>query len=716
MSQTSSGEANATATGAPRPDRMSGSSDSSVALLAILDLRMGDTAASEQLRIGSRWIRSEDWAVEKGVQAVHLERVSIAGFQSFGPKAEQLRFDPQLTAFVGVNGAGKTSACQALLRMFSVVKDQRALTLADFHVPENETEAPTSRRLQVDAVFAFPELDDPTSDAHLTVPEFFRQMTAQEDGALKVRIVLEAEWNDDGSPDGVIASSVRVVHTFEPDYGEKWVPLRERGRIQAVYVPATRDGAKEITAFLRGRLWRASQWSADFRTHLSNATEELTSRFQDEDVVARATEVIASRWQELHHSAAEFEPTFRPVSKELRSLVSNAELLFDPAPGGRSKNASELSDGQRALLHIAITSATLDLEREIVAGEHAEVFELTPTALPTLTLLILEEPENNLSPYFLSRVVEQLISVTGAGGRSQAIISSHSASAVTRVSPERIRHFRLRRKDRTTRVRELSLPDGGTDVGKYIRQAVHAFPEIYFARYVVLAEGDSETIALPILAGARGIHIDQSFVAVVPLGGRHTNHFWRLLRELRIPHATLLDLDWGRAGGGEGRLRDACNRLVELGYDPFEGAPGGAASSADLNGLDQDQDLMKKWLQHLEGFGLFFATPLDLDSRLLYDFPEAYHATVPAGGSGPSSSGDPRKTVLGKEAARPDIEFWDREDQVEFLRWYRYLFQTNSKPSTHLLALSKLSTEQLSSVGGSIGRLLDTVGESIAAR
>ena len=39
-------------------------------------------------------------------------------------------------------------------------------------------------------------------------------------------------------------------------------------------------------------------------------------------------------------------------------------------------------------------------------------------------------------------------------------------------------------------------------------------------------------------------------VCVVPLGGRHVNHFWRLLERLEIPYVTLLDLDSGRFQGG----------------------------------------------------------------------------------------------------------------------------------------------------------------------
>lgn len=81
---------------------------------------------------------------------------------------------------------------------------------------------------------------------------------------------------------------------------------------------------------------------------------------------------------------------------------------------------------------------------------------------------------------------------------------------------------------------------------------MQAFPEIYFSRLVVLGEGDSEEIVLPRLLAAEGLMVDEAAVCIAPLGGRHVNHFWRLLSGLKIPYVTLLDLDVARHGGGWG--------------------------------------------------------------------------------------------------------------------------------------------------------------------
>ncbi len=282
------------------------------------------------------------------------------------------------------------------------------------------------------------------------------------------------------------------------------------------------------------------------------------------------------------------------------------------------------------------------------------------------------------------------------GGRAQAIVSSHSASILARVPPDRVRHFRLDLADRTALVRRIRLPEGEEEAEKYVREAVRAYPELYFARLVVLGEGASEEIVLPRLATALGLDVDPSFVAVVPLGGRHVNHFWRLLDELAIPHLTLLDLDLGRDGGAWGRIKSTCAQLLQLGIPAPEVFGNGSVDDVDAklalfdNTDPANGELLDSWLTWLRRFGVFFCAPLDLDYMMLTAFPGAYQV-IEEGRRGPSATGDPRTAVLG-ESGRPDL-YDGTHDQR--LRWYRYLFLGRGKPSTHVRVLGSLDDEAL---------------------
>lgn len=65
------------------------------------------------------------------------------------------------------------------------------------------------------------------------------------------------------------------------------------------------------------------------------------------------------------------------------------------------------------------------------------------------------------------------------------------------------------------------MPGQSQEAAKFVRNAILSFPELYFARFVLLVEGDSERIVLPRLAEALDLMVDPAFVAIVPLGGRH---------------------------------------------------------------------------------------------------------------------------------------------------------------------------------------------------
>ncbi|GIH16041.1 ATP-dependent nuclease [Rugosimonospora africana] len=666
-----------------------------------------------------------------------IETLVLENFKCFGSGRTRIDLGSELTAFIGTNGTGKTAACEALLRLFGITGQDRAVRAEDFHIPVDEVHVPATRELTIEALLAFSELDDtqdaggedadepdesggedeedddlgddeeigdddldedqddqipePLAVSPRAVPEFFSRMAADGDGELKVRIVLKATWEDDGTVDGTITETRIVVSTMAEEYGdEDYAPLpaAERSRIQMIYIPASRDGARQVTAFLRGRLWRAAQWSDELRVMVNEHADQVADQFDDEPVVKAVEGALSARWQELHDAGTHASPRLRLLDGDFDQLVRNTELVFEPDHAGRARPARLLSDGQRSLLHLALTAAALDVEAAVYDRLHPTDFTLDAAQLPNLTLIAVEEPENNLSPFFLSRIVSQLRQLA-AGDATQAVLSSHSASVLTRIEPDDLRYFRSDPMTATASVRSITLPADATSAGKYVREAVRAHPELYFAKFVVLGEGDTEQLVIPRIAQAQGVDLDPSFVAVVPLGGRHTNHMWKLLNDLSIPHATLLDLDYGRAGAGPARLRDACKRLVDNGISPLEGL-------ANYNNVDDIHDGLKYsdlWpiIKHLRRFGIFFAKPLDLDYIMLQRFHTAYTKRE-RGEAGPRQT-DALGAVIGEESS--DEEFWKAPHRAHRLRWYRYLFLSRSKPSSHLRALSRLTDDDL---------------------
>lgn len=634
-----------------------------------------------------------------------IETLTIRNFRCFGPEPETLSIETGVTAMVGGNGAGKTAALQALARLFGVSSSQRQVQTRDFHLRPDETELVSGATLSVECVLSFPELagldEEATADA---VPDFFNHMAATGPGEpLMARISLRATWTDDGTPDGTVEEDIRWISTLGDEYD--WddcqkVAAVDRGTIQLVYVPATRNPADRVTDLLKGRLWRAAKWSDRLSKTTERGAKLIQKRFEREAPAGFIVQRLTKRWQQVHEADTDTTPVLRLVESRLEELVRHVEFAFHPDEAGRERALADLSDGQRSLFHIALTAATLETERDALRLANADSpFDQDKLRRAHLTILAIEEPENSLSPFFLSRIMNQACDI-GALDSAQVLISSHSASILSRIEPDEVRYFRLDRDSRFSSVRSLTLPDDATESGKYVRLAVRAYPEIYFARFVILGEGDSERIVLPLLADAMGVTLDSSFVPIVPLGGRHVDHFWKLLDALQIPHATLLDLDLGRAHGGDNTIRTTVESLAKIGNDLNSnfGVMMGEVDLADLPALS-DRDMTdgfadNNWMQALKDEGVFFSDPLDLDFSMLSAFPDAYKL-LDAGARGPDDSKEAlerKKATTLKKGGNADLydAGWD-----DCFIWYPYLFLNRSKPETHLAAINRIPAADL---------------------
>lgn len=104
-----------------------------------------------------------------------LVRLRLKNFRSFGQTATVIDLS-DMTFFLGPNGSGKTAVLQALARMFSLDPAQRKVRKLDFHVPNDEKEAPLDRRLWIEADFQFPELLNDDGVPKPAVPGAFAHM------------------------------------------------------------------------------------------------------------------------------------------------------------------------------------------------------------------------------------------------------------------------------------------------------------------------------------------------------------------------------------------------------------------------------------------------------------------------------------------------------------------------------------------------------------
>ncbi|CUH95693.1 hypothetical protein P22_1770 [Propionispora sp. 2/2-37] len=674
---------------------------------------------------------------------MQITKLKVSNFRSLGEEETIIPLK-DMSILIGNNSTGKTTAMQALIKLFGVYAKDRELVRADFHVPPGvEPEDITEAELYIEAVIEFAELQNTDGSGTGCIPQLFHQMVVNGQGqAPYVRIRLSATWQRGNTPDGDIDSKLEFITVAEGETitDDNRIPVKphQRSLIQAFYVPAMRDPRAQLkhdSGTILYRFFKAVKWTSDLAETLKAKSEEVNGLFTSQPGVKTVENLIKAQWKEFHDDIKYSEARLGFSATELEKVLKRVEVYFQPTPEEKSYTIDQLGDGLRSLFYIALVSALLKLEADYTSMTAESGIEIDCNSIPVLTIMALEEPENHLAPHLLGRVIGLLKSVSSQPN-AQVIISSHTPAVLKRVEPENILYFRMLNPQMRTCVKTITLPPATSEAFKYIKEAVKAYPELYFAKLVILGEGDSEELILAKTLEAMNTPIDRSFISIVPLGGRHVNHFWRLLSQLDIPYVTILDLDRERDGGGWGRIKYAIKQLNEVGVPiteltniEFEDGSTIAFTNEQLEGmhlwpLDPERlELMDKFVKWLRKYGIFFSTPLDIDFMMLSSFPTIYQSATE--GTGPRIPNRTEPAFLEKlnTAIKATLKnekctgYTYSEEEKELFIWYNYLFLGRGKPVTHLLALKEIEDGALvGNLPEPITALMNTVVNRLGRR
>lgn len=692
--------------------------------------------------------------LKRGNEIMKLSKIIISNYRSFGKEPTTIKIN-NLTGFIGHNSSGKTALLSSLIKLFGDKTNDRIIERSDFHIPmSTEPDSVKVNDLYIEAQFEFPELEG--DKENISIPVFFKNMVVSEkNGKPYLRIRLEAHWERSSSPEGSIDSSIYYITTTSDEIKleeKRTIKRSDLDQIKVIYVPAIRkpdEQLKNVSGTIISRLLGGINWSEKTKEKIKTKVSETEEVFFEEKGVESLKKSLENQWNGYHKDARYSNPKINFNSTDLETILKKVEITFSPTEILRGYRIEELGDGLRSLFYLSLVNTLLEIEEEILQsisdGEDQGAFTLLP---PVLTIVAVEEPENHISPHLLGRVVAKL-KLISEKENSQTILTSHTPAIVKRIEPTDIRYFRICKKCESTKVKSLTLPDEEKEVEqfKFVKEAVLAYPELYFAKLVVLGEGDSEEIIIKKMIELKAESVDSSEISIVPLGGRHVNHFWRLLCDLDIPFITLLDLDRERDGGGWGRIKYAIIQLILNGADRKKllSINDGVLTDDRLEKMHMwnvsNVKAMSGWIERLNDYGVYFSSPLDIDFAMLQCFKEKYIASL-------SSAEGPRITKHGKiqnivmneetdsilkgayqERIESDIRATLKpeggdgatysEADKELMIWYSYLFLGRGKPTTHLLLFSNNDDLEFESfpeclkefINSVIKKMNDTVGD-----
>ena len=349
---------------------------------------------------------------------------------------------------------------------------------------------------------------------------------------------------------------------FGGDDPEMAAPPSLRRMLPLDVQAALRDTEKDLSS------WRNSplrplieQLATSLDEHAREEIQEQVNEAQAE--LAGHAEVVATAKrisQRLIAIAGEQHAvllTLGLAPTRVDALLRGLRLLIDNGVRG----VPDASLGTANLIFLALKS--LELDQLVTDGERDHTF------------FAVEEPEAHLHPHVQRLVYRYFLGAAENGDEAESplttILTTHSPH-IASVTP--MRSIVLLRHDAeegaTVAVSTATAPLTERDEADLQRYIDVTRGEIFFARGVILVEGDAERFLIPAFADALDIPLDILGITVCSVGGTNFTPYVKLLRPqgLNIAHVILTDRDPNGAEPPLVRRRlIAVARLVEDGVD-----------------------------------------------------------------------------------------------------------------------------------------------------
>ena len=443
-------------------------------------------------------------------------------------------FHKGLNALIGENDSGKTAVIDALkLVLLTQSNDYVRPSEEDFNLGADNRYADEFR---IECV-----LSDFAPNEAKNFIEYLEFTKDSEGLHYSMRLFYRA-WKEKNR----IFSDLRVN---DPDEG---ITLDSRARelLKTVYLRPLRDAEREMHS---GRNSRLSQILMSHRVFqdrenhtllqiLKNANRDIETYFTQQEG-KEILQIIRDNLTEFHDKTLNGDASLTASDVQLKSILESLSL-----------NAPEIHPGLGELNLVFIAAELLLLKQDDIGG---------------LKLALIEELEAHLHPQAQLRLISYLQKEYDQSG-AQIIISTHSTILASKIN---LKNIVLLKGGYGY---DLSEGNTGLEKGDYLflqRFLDVTKSNLFFAKGVIMVEGDAENLLIPVVAEIVGYPLEKYGVSIVNVGStaflRYSRIFIRGDQEhtIDIPVSVITDCDvqpWNESKDEDGhKIKKFCDKSVE---------------------------------------------------------------------------------------------------------------------------------------------------------
>ncbi|MCW9706434.1 ATP-dependent nuclease [Fodinibius salsisoli] len=467
---------------------------------------------------------------------MYLSNLIIENYRTFGSKENnnhlEIDFQEGLNLLVGENDSGKSAIIDAIRHVLWTTSDEyHRITEEDFHIVGDQRKT----NLQISCTFT-----DLTKEEAARYLEWLSLV----DGEKCLIVNLEATLNRDVKN---YRRRISVNYRSGKNGQGKAIEGDIREFLKTTYLKPLRDAESEMSSGRRSRLSQILEAHPDSK-------EQQNDNFDDEN-------------------PNDFEPeTLVDIMRQAEYLIKNNDYIEDSESKINQDYLNEFSIGDDTI------SGELGISKKASLREILEKFELwirpeddkeirtkrglginnilfMATELLLLSsesdfgmpLLLIEEPEAHLHPPMQVRLMDFLEEKAGLTDQSlQIITSTHSPNISSKVNPQNL----IMVGDGNA----YSLKNDQTKLSEEDYQFLKRFLDVtkanlFFAKGVVIVEGDAENLLIPTLAKLIGCSFSKNGISIVNVGHTGLFRYSRIFqqceedKEMPIRVACIADID-----------------------------------------------------------------------------------------------------------------------------------------------------------------------------